>query len=645
MRRAALIALAAAGGLCVLLLIAIAIAVATVDLRTLVDPVLARVKAATGRELVIAGPIDLALSLEPRIVINDVALGNPSWSETKDMLRARRIDARVALLPLLRRRFEVVELTVSDPQIALEVDARGLGNWEFGADARARAKPPVSPAAAAAASLAIGVLTVDNATVTYRPGPGAKMTRIAVERLRVRTRGGDAPVDAEFRGRIDDIAVGFVAELGPLDAVRAGRWPLPLQVKGEVDKKAARVTTKLSVGQDAITLDELDVALGAFKATGRVSMTTGGTRPKVSFDLAARATALSDLPLPVAAPPAPPATAKGAGSRYVFSEARLPLDALRAYDADGQLSIAELQLDERVKLAPLTVRLMLHDGRLDIPRVTFGALGGTVAGSAVVDASRGDASTLALKLDSRNLSAGAILAAAGAPRQTRGGNTTLAVDVKATGASLRAWASTASGVVTAVVGPTTLVHAKGGADNAFEAVLRALDPFREVDPSTELQCAVVRLPLAGGVARVDRSIAAETKQIAVSASGMLDFRNETLDLALRPRVKQGVSLDIPQIAELVRYSGSFRDPRVTIDAVASAAIVAKLGAAMRAGGPGALGSSLLQRSTAGENVCDVALGRKAASPPSREPSPKAPADPLGGLPPEVGKALGKLLGR
>ena len=271
MRRTALIVLAAAGGLCVLLLIAIAIAVATVDLRTLVDPVLARVKAATGRELVIAGPIDLALSLEPRIVINDVALGNPSWSETKDMIRARRIDARVALLPLLRRRFEVVELTVSDPQIALEVDARGLRNWEFGADAASRAMPPVSPAAAAAASLAIGILTVDNATVTYRAGPGAKVTRIAVERLRVRTRGGDAPVDAEFRGRIDDIAVGFVADLGPLDALRAGRWPLPLQVKGEVDKKAASVTTKLSVGQDAIALDELDLALGAFRATGRVN--------------------------------------------------------------------------------------------------------------------------------------------------------------------------------------------------------------------------------------------------------------------------------------------------------------------------------------------------------------------------------------
>src|SRR4030095_2767683 len=129
MRRTVFIVLAAAGTLCVALLVAAALAVATVDLRTLVGPVQARVKAATGRERSIAGPIVLKLSLEPKIVLNDVAFANAPWSETKDMVRAGRVEAQVALLPLIQRRFEVIEVTLTDPVVSLETDAQGRATW------------------------------------------------------------------------------------------------------------------------------------------------------------------------------------------------------------------------------------------------------------------------------------------------------------------------------------------------------------------------------------------------------------------------------------------------------------------------------------------------------------------------------------
>src|SRR5438552_16604644 len=99
MRRTALIILAAAGGITALVLIAVAMAVATVDLHTLVGPVQARVKAATGRDLAINGAIDLKLSLEPKVVFNDVTFSNAAGSKIAEMVRAKRIEAQVALLP------------------------------------------------------------------------------------------------------------------------------------------------------------------------------------------------------------------------------------------------------------------------------------------------------------------------------------------------------------------------------------------------------------------------------------------------------------------------------------------------------------------------------------------------------------------
>src|SRR4030095_13804647 len=110
-----------------------------------------------------------------------------------------------------------------------------------------------------------------------------------------------------------------------------------------------------------------------------------------------------------------------------------------------------------------------------------------------------------------------------------------ALNLTMRGVSPHAWASTASGTVRAVTGQATLPHTNPAADVPLDDLMGAVNPFRATDPSTELQCAVVRLPLANGVARVDRTIAIETAQVGVSATGTLDFRHETLGARLQPQ--------------------------------------------------------------------------------------------------------------
>ena len=112
------------------------------------------------------------------------------------------------------------------------------------------------------------------------------------------------------------------------------------------------------------------------------------------------------------------------------------------------------------------------------------------------------------------------------------------------------------------------------------------------------------------MARIDRSLAVETDKAGVSASGTVDFRSETLDLSFSPRLRQGVKIEALQVAQLVRLQGSFRDPRVNIDAVASATSAARIGAAIGTGGLSVLGEALLHQSTqGGGGPCEVALGK------------------------------------
>jgi uncharacterized protein involved in outer membrane biogenesis len=347
--------------------------------------------------------------------------------------------------------------------------------------------------------------------------------------------------------------------------------------------------------------------------------------------------------LPRVAAPATTKDSVGASgkARFLFADIALPFEALRTNDANGEVTIGRLTLSGGRPLDRIRAEFTLREGKLDVPAFQVSALGGTVSGSLAIDASHGQSPAIALRVDGHGLDLAAILATAGVTREVRGGKTEVAIDVTMHGDSPRKWASGATGRVRATVGPATLVNTKLDLALPFDRLAQAVNPFRAVDPSTELRCAVIRLPLAGGVAQIDRAIAVETKQVDISASGTLDFRNETLDLSIRPRIRQGISVQIPQIADLVRFRGTFTAPAVAVDAVASAAAIARIGAAVGTGGLSLLGESMI--ASGGPGACDVALGKASATTDSAAAAPKRGIPPTGAE--DLGKALGRLFRR
>jgi len=631
--------LAIVGGVVLLLLIAVAIAVSTVDPKTFVGPIQKYVKEATGRELTIRGAIDLKLSLEPKVVIEDVALSNAPWGKAAQMISAKRVEAQLALLPLLRRDFEVRSFALIEPTIALETDPRGKGNWEFHETASsASARAPA--AAAPLGGLFVGDLAISNGSLSYRDGESGKVTLVAIETLSLNARDAQSAVSARFRGTIDDVAVAVEGDLGPLELLAQRRWPYPVSLKGQVNGHDAAVATKLRVEDNTVSLDPLDVAAGKSKLGGSLQVTTGMPRPKVKFSFTAPAIALADLPL--ASPARAPSAQAPAKSRYVFGEQPIGFPGLKAVDATGDVALDALVLLDGQRLEHVRLQLGLQNNVLDVPVIQANIFGGTLAAQLKVDANRETDPALTLKVDARSLDLAAILAAFDVKRDVRGGKTSVRADIAARGVSPRRLASSASGSLTAVVGPASLGLPKGDSGSAFNRLADAVNPFRNVDASTELHCAVVRLPLHDGIANVDRSIAIETNKLGASASGTLDFRTETLDLSIKPQLRQGISVNVDEIAQLVRFRGPFTSPSVAIDAVATATTVARIGAAVSTGGASLLGEALLSHIAANPgSPCEVALGHvtpNAAAAGKGQAKPGAPAD-------DLGKALNRLLGR
>lgn len=653
MRRTALRILAVAGALVVLVLVGVAIAIATVDPARFVAPLAARVKEATGRDLTVQGPVSIAFSLSPKIVLERVSLANAPWAKAPAMFTAARVEAEIALLPLLSRRFEVVEFALVDPVVDLETDANGRGNWEFAPPKSATATASPSPTASSA--IAIGSFTVRHGNVTYRSGDSGKVTNASIDTMSLRARDMTSPVAVEFRGVVGDVPVALSGDVGAADLWLRQNAPYPIALKGEIAGKSARVETKLARSDTTTSFDDLNAMFDGVAATGSVRIVDEKGHRKYVVDLHVPTLELAKLSSPPAASAkgAAPKTAgnvQAASGRYLIPDTPMPPIPLLAQESEGLVVVDDLVLRDGAHVRRVEAKFASSGGAMDATFAAGELLGGALHGRLRVDEGK-DAPRIRLSLDAQNLDLPALASRAGVKRDIHGGRVRATLDIDGRGASPHAIASTMSGSILAVSGPASLGRGGTAGADALAQLLAVLDPLSGVDAATELRCAVFRLPLSNGVAHIDRSIAVETAKVSASASGTLNFKDETLDLAVHPQLHQGIKIDVSQFASLVRLRGPFDKPSVGIDAANTATTIAEM-AALGATGAGlaAIGRALIAPAAEHDDACAVALGERTAKRETQSsahsaPAPAKRAPTVPGLPNDVGKALGKLFGR
>jgi AsmA protein len=193
------------------------------------------VKQATGRDLALNGRLGLKWSLWPTIEARDVALANIAGGSRPQMITLDRLEAQVALLPLLSRRVEIDRLVLVRPDILLETDAQGRPNWRFGPEVPSQPLPgqtvaPSQPAAPLV--LSVQDVEVENGIVTYRDGRTGRSEKLELNRLTAKAKSPDAPVtlaaQAAYRGtqfRLDG-DIGPIARLQ--DQASTAPWPVHL---------------------------------------------------------------------------------------------------------------------------------------------------------------------------------------------------------------------------------------------------------------------------------------------------------------------------------------------------------------------------------------------------------------------------------
>jgi len=202
-----------------------------------------RVEDETGRILKIGG---LEASLFPwvGITLDNVVLANRMGFSHTDFLKVKHLDVQVALLPLLNKKLEIVRFNLVAPEIFIERNASGEGNWEdlLPSSAQqvtaieARTNKVSTPTSSAEETPLLAALTAE----TLQLSDGKFIWQDAQSDVRMMLTDVqitlddvqlDKPVHAEISARLNHDTIDVEAQVGPLgDLSKLDIQHLPAQI-------------------------------------------------------------------------------------------------------------------------------------------------------------------------------------------------------------------------------------------------------------------------------------------------------------------------------------------------------------------------------------------------------------------------------
>ena len=282
---------------------------------------------ATGREVILDGPLEIALLPQPMLLAQQFRLGNAPGAVTPHMLEARRILVTLSWSALLQGRIELTQVIVDEPRLLLEPGADGGPNW------RLRLPEGWAGQGSTAPGLALTRLEIRNGRVVHASGrsgqpleaeaihlsgslaPGDGVLHLngtavvngvpATLALTLKTAASaDAPVDLKLgvpggrlvfagwpgertardplRGRVS-FDTEFLPEFVQSVTTLTGRRPMRVN---EAIVRTLSVSADVEMAGDRLSLDDLDINVAGERILGSLVVVVGET-PLVSGRLVA----------------------------------------------------------------------------------------------------------------------------------------------------------------------------------------------------------------------------------------------------------------------------------------------------------------------------------------------------------------------
>ncbi len=583
----------------------------------------AEAKTATGRDLKIAGPIDLNISLTPSISVQDVSFANTKWGSEPNMVTLKEFDVEVAILPLLSGEIEVKRLVFIEPKILLEVNRKGRGNWVLAKPKGQAAETAPEPSEPAADSEpgelvfpTIGEFTIQGGSVIFKNRQTKERYNLALDQVNATTDGATTAMTLSLTGSYNGSPIEMQADIGSIANLASGQSSslktnikaggADLKVDGTLANKAAGPEFDLLInvaGKSLADLSDLagtpvpplgpyslkadlvgkgqtykvsDMALtmGQSDLSGDAEVSLAGERPAVTAALASKLFDMKDFSAEAEqkkkkkkAKKEEPAQKPGEESKFVFTKDPLPLDGLSAADANVKVNVAEARLADKMKVNDIEVVVDLQNGHLKVSPLSAVFAEGKIDGGVDVN-SAVKKPEVAVDIVASGINYGKLLKEMDIEKNVAG-KINVDVALAGRGKSMRQIASTLSG-------NTSIVTQNGTINNRVIKILavgldNVMGPLLAGENNVQLHCFVSKFKINKGQAN-SKAFLLDSEVLTVIGSGKVNLKKETLDLHFDTATTEA---SLSSLAIPFDVTGTLKQPKVKADALGAASSAAK----------------------------------------------------------------------
>jgi uncharacterized protein involved in outer membrane biogenesis len=555
----------------------------------------------------------------PRLTAQNLQIGNPAWAAQPHFITLTAASVDFRLLPLLYKRLEITSVQLVQPLVTMERLADGRKSWilapaasqgsawkivlgdiRFGkgtiliSDAakhidghididslgkpvpfnqimQQAGAPAELPAAGGPPAYVFGFSVsghYNNASIS-----GSGMTG-GVLPLTDTSRRFPLQVDA----RIGDTHITLAGTLS--DPLHLALLDLQLQVSGTSAShlyaitgvalpdsppfsSTGRLRGHFSPAGNTFDYDHFTARVGGSDLHGTMHYVTGGSRPKLSGNMASDLLRFSDLAPLIGSKPHPDLAATDAAPVAPQPANRaLPVSAFRTdrwrhMDADVVYAAKQLSLNAALPIKELDVHAMLDDGVLSLQPLHFSTAGGSISGNIVLNGNQ-DPLRARLDMQVRKMQLAQMFPTIKQMQSSRGEvNGDIRLD--ATGSSIAAMAAGSNGemkllVEQGVVSRNLLELAGLNLPNIVVGKLFG-------DKVIPINCAAADLVVKDG--QMDpRLFLVDTGDAQIVVNGTIDLAQEKLALDVTPHTH---GLRILSLRAPLYISGTFKKPTVGVN--------------------------------------------------------------------------------
>ena len=646
---------------CVVLLIVVYIIAASYDYNTLKPLITKTAKDFTGRDLTLGGDINLGIGFPPTLEVNDVAFQNAPWGSQPQMAQLKKLQVKVAILPLIRGDIDVNRLILVEPVFLLEVNKSGKSNLDF--EVPHKADPPKTEDKSdenGRTLFKFEAVTITDGKITYKDHRTGRIETVELDSLDFHSPLFGAAADIELKGQYNKTPFKVNGQIGQLSGILNPKenWPLKLEaqaveteisIDGNIqDPLSARgIDLKFniegkdlaqfekftgeplpvkgpfrlsghfkSLSEDTVQVSELLVVLGESQIQGTVNITQTANRPRIKAKLTSKQLDLRPLMVGDRGSGGAPEQPAGSGSRKdkVFPNTPLQLDALHTVDALVQFTAARI-LAPHLALEDFLLDLSLKDGVLDIKQLKAGGekMGQLDAKMEIAAQKAGTKMNLNLNINDLDLEK---MASDLGVSDAVAGKLNLELDLRGQGSSVAA-------IMAGLNGDTKILMGDGRFNSRYLELIggdlraslnKLFNPLAEKEEYATLNCVVNHFEIKNGLAE-SQVLMIDTNRMTVVGEGDINLKTEALDIGITPDPKEGLGADnvatvnvsLSEFAKPFRLKGTLANPSLGIDPTKTLLTFGKTLGGMALFGPAGLATSFVSGKFGENHPCTQSL--------------------------------------